>query len=193
MAYAIWQHDFTDDEGNLLTGPVPIRVVPEFGTELPQLYSDWLGVSALGNGFVNDGGRVAFHVAGGVYKITAAPAGMTPRVLRHVGIGLAGGTDLQLMTPAGAWDSVPTYTVGQWVRHGGYAFASRIDGNENNEPDDTTPGDTTEWMFLGDLSLINPDDAVTSSTVSEIAQLTQAEYDGLGSPDPATLYIIIEE
>lgn len=33
---------------------------------------------------------------------------------------------------------------------------------------------------------------VESSDVANIVTLTQAEYDALGTPDPATLYVIVE-
>lgn len=37
-----------------------------------------------------------------------------------------------------------------------------------------------------------PQDAVTSTTVTQIWTGTQAAYDGIGVKDPETLYVIVE-
>lgn len=59
----------------------------------------------------------------------------------------------QVLVPAGAWDSGTTYAKRALVTvedNGDYhLFVSRIDGNLNNTPDTSGPGDTTEWMYLG--------------------------------------------
>lgn len=46
--------------------------------------------------------------------------------------------------------------------------------------------DTTSVHGIADTS-----ELVTSSDVTSIVQLTQAAYDGLGTPDAATLYVIV--
>lgn len=190
MALAPWTHDITDESGNLQSN-VTVKLRPESGATMPQLYSDFDGVSALGNPFTSPDGMVRLHTVGGFYKVILNEGLPDERTLRYQPIGLAAATDLTLTQPAGQYSAVVTYTRGQWVRHGGYGFASKVNDNLNNTPDIVTPGDTASWMFLGDMSVINPADAVTSSTVNVIAQLTQAEYDALGAADPATLYVIV--
>lgn len=44
----------------------------------------------------------------------------------------------------------------------------------------------------GDPGTPAPQDAVTSTTVTEIWSGTQAAYDAIGTKDPATLYVITE-
>lgn len=51
-------------------------------------------------------------------------------------------------TPMGAWSSLTEYATGAIVEHGGYLFISNIDENEDNEPDDATPGSSAEWTWL---------------------------------------------
>lgn len=52
---------------------------------------------------------------------------------------------------------------------------------------------------VGNLTILNSDgstltvvsNSVTATDVTNIVQLTQAEYDALGTPDSTTLYIIV--
>lgn len=152
---AAYQHDVTDEAGDLLSN-VTVRVVSEGDGALPQLYAgpDTATDTALGNPYVQADGKVYFHVAGGTYKITFSAAGHADRVLRHVPIGRAQGTDLTTSSPKGAWSAVATYAAGDLVAHtGNTLFISLANGNINNEPDATTPGDTASWMYVGTAAM----------------------------------------
>ena len=146
MALARFERDFTDEAGNLLTGNVTVQVRRMTGG-LPQLYSDRAGASALGNPFINDGGRVAFHAAGNAYRVTVTQ-GAFSRELTYVALGLAGETDFTFARNQGEWDDTATYARGDYVIHEGFGlFISTQDGNLNHEPDSTTPGSTEYWTY----------------------------------------------
>lgn len=82
---ARFERDFTDDAGNLLTGNVTVAVVRE-GAGPVAVYSDRDGAVSLGSTWAQDGGAVAFHAAGGAYRITVTQ-GAFSRSLRYVAIG----------------------------------------------------------------------------------------------------------
>lgn len=146
MALARFERDFTDDAGNLLTGSVTVTVRRMSGG-LPQLYSDRAGASALGNPFVNDGGRVAFHAEGNAYRVTVTQ-GAFSRELTYVAIGLAGESDFGVAQNQGDWSAVVTYDQNDYVVHDGVGiFISTQDSNLNHEPDDATPGSTAYWTY----------------------------------------------
>lgn len=150
MALARFERDFTDEDGNLLTGNVSVEVRRMSGG-LPQLYSDRDGAAALGNPFVNGGGSVAFHVAGNAYRVTATQ-GAFSRELTYVAIGLAGESDFTLARNQGDWSAIVTYARGDYVVHDDVGlFISTQDGNLNHEPDDATPASTTYWTYYPGL------------------------------------------
>jgi hypothetical protein len=192
MPLARFERDFTDDAGNLLTGNVTVEVRRMSGG-LPQIYSDRDGASALGNPFINDGGRVAFHAAGNAYRVTVTQ-GAFSRELTYVAIGLASETDLTVAFNRGEWSGATTYALNDYVIHDGVGiFISTQDSNLNHEPDDATPGSTTYWTYYP--GLVGPAGEIQSSndTVFDIIKITQSAYDALDPPDEATIYIIIGE
>lgn len=146
MALARFERDFTDEAGNLLTGNVTVEVRRMTGG-LPQLYSGRDGADALGNPFIHDGGRVAFHAAGNAYRVTVTQ-GLFSRELTYVALGLAGETDFTFARNQGEWDDAATYARGDYVIHEGFGlFISTEEGNLNHEPDSTTPGSTEFWTY----------------------------------------------
>lgn len=86
MVLAHKQFDATDEQGNLLTGSVTVRVEFEAGG-LGVPYGDRAGAVPLGNPFNNAGGKISFYAAAGNYKITVTQ-GAYSRVLRDVPMGL---------------------------------------------------------------------------------------------------------
>ena len=152
MPLARCEFDATDVLGNLLDGTsVSVEVRRESGG-MPQLYSDRDGTLALGNPFIVTDGKVAFHAAGGAYKITLT-AGALTRERRYVAVGLAGETDFTLARNAGVWSALSTYSRGEYVVHDEVGvFISTVDGNLNNEPDSTTPGSTDDWTYYPGLA-----------------------------------------
>src|SRR5690554_2925487 len=104
MALARWQATIVDARGNVQSGAsVEVRrEVP--GQPLAALYSDRDGTQQLGNPITADAeGFAAFHVAGGAYQIKATKGSFT-KTWRYAAIGLAGETDIQIVTPKGEWD-----------------------------------------------------------------------------------------
>lgn len=150
MALARFERDFTDEAGNLLTGNVSVQVRRMTGG-MPQLYSDREGASALGNPFINDGGRVAFHAAGSAYRVTVTQ-GAFSRELTYVALGLAAETDFTFAQNQGVYSAVVTYARGDYVvRNGVGIFISTQNGNLNHTPDSTTPGSTAYWTYYPGL------------------------------------------
>lgn len=86
MVLAHKQFDATDEQGNLLTGSVTVRVEFEAGG-LGVPYGDRAGAVPLGNPFNNTGGKISFYAAAGNYKITISQ-GSFSRVLRDEPMGL---------------------------------------------------------------------------------------------------------
>ncbi len=100
MALARWQATIVDAAGNI----VPLASVEVrrevAGAALASLFSDRDGLSAIGNPFSADAeGFVAFHVAGGSYKVRAYVSGFE-RIWRYVGIGTAAEFDATIFTNA---------------------------------------------------------------------------------------------
>lgn len=146
MVLARFERDFADNSGNLLTGNVTVEVRRMSGG-LPQLYSDRDGASAVGNPFVNDGGRVAFHAEGGAYRVIVTQ-GAFSRELTYVALGLAAETDFTFAQNQGVYSAVVTYALGDYVVHNNVGiFISTQDGNLNHTPDSTTPGSNTYWTY----------------------------------------------
>lgn len=137
---ARWQRSIVDEQGNVVPN-CNIEVRREIaGAPLATLYSTRDGSgSPLGNPLTADAeGFVAFHVAGGPYKIRAY-LGAFAIEWRWVGIGTNAETDFgTLFVPKGAWSAVTTYIIGDLVSksNGGdpYAFVSNTNGNLNNSP-----------------------------------------------------------
>jgi hypothetical protein len=79
---------------------------------------------------------------------------------KAVAVGIA------ITSIAGSWSGATTYGLGALVSHGGFLFASRIEGNTNNEPDIVgDPGDTTQWMLIPTVNG-DPGSAVVTGTSS---------------------------
>jgi hypothetical protein len=77
-----------DNAGNVLASPT-VEVRDEGTASLVPLFSDRAGASGISNPFTGGSdGLVAFHVAGGVYKVTVT-LGATVRTFRYVAIGTA--------------------------------------------------------------------------------------------------------
>lgn len=84
--FARYQSFAQDALGNAIISPT-VEVRRESDGTIVPLYSDRTGVTPVGNPFVGGGdGLIAFHVAGGAYKITITKSGFS-RVLRYVAIG----------------------------------------------------------------------------------------------------------
>jgi hypothetical protein len=91
---ARYQHDLTDEGGNLITSTVTVEVRNQITGALGVPYSDD-GVTSLGNSFTMPDGRIAFHIDGGLYRIKFTAAGMDQRELTYVGIGTASAYDVE--------------------------------------------------------------------------------------------------
>ncbi len=65
---------------------------------------------------------------------------------KYVAVGIA------VTSLGGAWSNATSYGVGVLVSHGGQLFISRTEGNLNNTPNSSTPGDTTYWMLVPTIS-----------------------------------------
>lgn len=125
------------------------------GGGVEQLWADRAGTVPKDNPVVSDyDGSLWFHVQGGAFRLVVTAPGMTiPKEVRYVGIGIASESDVQGLTPKGPWSAVTTYEIGDMTLHGDYLFASKVDDNLNQEPDIVgSPGDTTEWMYLGPIA-----------------------------------------
>lgn len=151
MPGARFEHDFTDEAGNLLVGNITVQVARENGGPV-QCYSDRELTTGLGSTFVNDGGKVAFFAAGGALRVTVTQ-GLFSRTLHYYALGLAGETDFTFAQNAGVWSSLTTYARGEYVvRNGVGIFISAVDGNLNHTPDSTTPGSTAYWTYYPGLT-----------------------------------------
>jgi hypothetical protein len=88
-----------DDAGNVLASPT-VEVRDEGTAALAALFSDRAGTTGIGNPFTGGSdGLIAFHVAGGAYKITVTSGSVT-RIFRYVGIATFGEHDFVLSCPA---------------------------------------------------------------------------------------------
>ncbi len=147
------QFDATDEAGNILTDVI-VEVRRESDSGLAVLYDgrDTTTAGLVGNPFTVASGKVGFHVIGGAYRVILTKGAYT-RTLRYVGIGRASESDLTSNNPQGAWDIGATYSVGDLVTHpvGVGQFISLQNGNIGHQPDNTTPGDTAYWMYIGKM------------------------------------------
>lgn len=100
MALARFEHDFTDNAGNLIGVAGTVTVRREDTGELANPYSDRNGTTALGNPFSVSDGKVAFHVIGGAYKVTLNYGGLT-RELEFRAVGTAAEYDAEALGKAG--------------------------------------------------------------------------------------------
>lgn len=158
MALARWQATIVDDAGNVVAGALVEVRRETAGTPLESLYSDRDGAVPLSNPVTADGeGFVAFHAAGGAFRIRAYATGFE-RIWRYVPIGTAQEADfVTSLLPRGDWDSGTTYAIGDVVSHQSgssavYAFASNEDSNTNNEPvfaSGDVPESDQYWTLLG--------------------------------------------
>lgn len=94
MALARWQRTITTGGGIIVPG-ASVEVRRESDNVLATLFSDRAGTVVIGNPFAADSeGFAAFHVIGGVYKITAT-FGSSTRVWRYVGVGTMSEFDVE--------------------------------------------------------------------------------------------------
>ncbi len=152
MAYARYERPIQNASGDLVSGVwCEVRREDVAGNPLATLFSDRLGEDLLPNPFFTAGAVIAFHAAGGAYRVRVYKAGHD-ETFRYVGVGLGSENDLQGFVPMGAWDGLTTYAIGEVVTHpdGGdlYMFASKVNDNLNEEPD-VTPQDSAFWAYLG--------------------------------------------
>lgn len=95
------------------------------------------------------------------------------------------------LVPAGEWVDDVVYQRGRYVSHGGLTFASRVDGNLNNEPPSTAT-DSAEWMFLplpdGPKGDTGDGWAAVLAVVTDGARRVHQVVDWIGGdgPKPAT-------
>jgi hypothetical protein len=97
MTLARWQRTIVDNAGNVLP-EAQVTVRREVaGGPLAVLYADREGTTPAGNPLTADGnGFVAFHVAGGAFRIDVA-SGAFSQQLRYVPIGLQQESDAVLL------------------------------------------------------------------------------------------------
>jgi hypothetical protein len=94
---ARFQRTVVDDTGAIIPSPT-IEVRNQISNALVSIFSDRAGASALSNPFTGTSeGLAAFHVAGGVYKITATSGSFTAE-WTWVGIGTASEFDFVDLT-----------------------------------------------------------------------------------------------
>lgn len=199
MTLARKQITITDEAGNIVPNAF-IEVRRESaGAPLAFLFSDRAGAESISNPFQADNeGFAAFHVIGGAYKVRAYAPGFQ-RIWRYVGIGTAAEFDFSAgFNPRGAWDGETTYAAGDSVSYNdgesdNYAFALIEGGDGSNAPTIDGGGvgqSDANWQVLG---LVPNNGNVSSTTILNIEQISQAGYDALDPPDDATLYVIEEE
>lgn len=183
--YARWERPVQDESGNLING-VWCRVRSEIlaGSPLATLYSDRAGTVSLSNPFFTESGPVKFHCLGGAYMIDIWTASGWSEQYRYQGVGIGSETDITGLTPMGLWSNATTYEIGDMVVkvNSGtlHLFASRTDSNLNNTPDATTPGDTTQWMYLGVAAGATTGDVLTALGITGI---TISENEPSGGSD----------
>lgn len=99
VALAKYQSFAQDANGNVISSPT-VEVRRESDSALVSVFANRDGTGSLGNPFTGDGdGLIAFHVAGGSYKITVTKAGFS-RVFRYVAIGTLGEYDIDSPLPS---------------------------------------------------------------------------------------------
>lgn len=175
MALASRSMTVQDTEGRVVPYAwVEVRREDVAGLPLANLYSDRAGTVGLGNPVqTNAYGFVQFFVSGGAFKITSyLDDGSYESILRYEGIGRGSEVDITFTIPKGLWNSGTTYQQNDHVYRGGDNFVSLVADNLNHTPDDTTPGDTAYWMYMGPVAGVTVADVlaelgVTSITISE--------------------------
>ena len=124
---ARFQRYVVDDTGDIVASPT-IEVRDQVTNSLVSIYSDRAGASALSNPFTGTaGGLVAFHVAGGAYKITAT-SGAFSVTWEWVGIGTAQEydfTDVQDYIDT----AIAAATIGLRIDNGASVIATGVNGN----------------------------------------------------------------
>jgi hypothetical protein len=95
MSFARYDLTATDEQGNIIAG-ASVEVRAELpGQPLSSLYSDRAGTTPIANPTTTDShGDAGFYITGGFYKITVT-SGLLTKTRRHVGIGMAQGSDVQ--------------------------------------------------------------------------------------------------
>lgn len=180
MVYARFEQQITDAAGNVIPNLYcDVRKEDIAGAPRAQVYSDRDGATPLANPFFCDDGNVAFHVAGGAYKVRVYGTGYD-ETFRYKAVGRGAESDIQGLTPKGLYSAATTYALGDLVSRltsGQYRlFASLVDDNLANTPDSATPADTAYWMYLGVIApMISTGLHVAlSDEFSSIAAITNA-------------------
>lgn len=182
MARPVFQRDFTDDAGNLLTGSVTVQLRREDDATLPQLYSASTGGDALGNPATFSGGRVrCYPEVGGFFRVdvTAGAYALDPP-LRDYAVGLAAGTDFD-----GSWANLggkPTLFDGDYASLSGKpTLGDAAAKNTGTTAGTLAAGDDSR--ITGALQAGTEDQTVTGGarvTVKNLGNLSGATI----TPDP---------
>lgn len=205
MPYARFEKAAQDAAGNLLTDIwCEVRREDVAGNPLQPLFADRLGAVGLSNPFMTPNGVPAFHAAGGAYRVRYYKAGFD-ETYRYVGVGLGAENDLQGFVPMGAWHAETAYTIGDVVSVGAHLFASKVNDNLNEEPDET-PQDSAFWAYMPGLVGPLPVNALlASNNLSDLADpvaargnlkivtIEESDYAALDPVDPNTLYFIVAD
>lgn len=110
------EFDATDENGNLVASPT-VQVTSEATAALAALFSDRTGAAAMTNPYTaGTDGKIAFHVAGGSYRIDVTKNAIT-RTIRYRAVGTAGEVDTQGLTAL--IDTVTSSTKGAAPASGG--------------------------------------------------------------------------
>jgi len=153
MPYARVQLPVQDENGKLVTQVwCEVRREELAGSPIEPLFMDRMGDTPMSNPFYAVDGIIAFHSAGGAFRIRVYKAGYD-ETWRYVKNGLGGENDLQGFVPMGAWDDETIYAIGDVVtRPNGptlHLFASKVNDNVGEEPNATGPADSAFWAYLG--------------------------------------------
>ncbi len=143
-----------DDRGNVVPGAEITVQAETAGAPLATIFSDRAGGVPLANPFTSSDGKVAFHVVGGAYRITAT-AGAFSATWRHKPIGTAqetdgglpsGGDQGQLLAKASdndydtEWIDAPAGSGGRETLSADRTYYVRTNGNNANNGLTNTPG-----------------------------------------------------
>jgi hypothetical protein len=146
MALGRFQRTLTDASGNVVSGAtVTVRV--QETNALASIFSDRDGASALGNPITTGSdGLIAFHAAGGAYKITSVKDAFNVE-WTWVGIGTTQEYDFEAISEQ-AVDLISAAGVGIILDNGSSAITTGIKG------DIVIPFncDITGWTLLADQS-----------------------------------------
>lgn len=153
MALARWQRTITTGGGIVVPG-ASVEVRRESDNGLPSLFSDRNAAVAILNPFAADSeGFAAFHVVGGVYKITVT-LGSFSRTWRFVGVGTAQEFDVDQLSILYA--NLPDLLAGQVV--------GRPLGAGTGDPQGLTAAEQLANAAASGFSLFGPGRVMVVST-----------------------------